>query len=195
MTAGGAPRDWHAVLAEHTQVIAALATAGDVLDRVVDALLCCRRNRGKVLILGNGGSAADAQHIAAELTGRFKAERPAFPALALTTDTSALSAIGNDLGFERVFARQVEALAVRGDVLWALSTSGDSPNVLAAVRAARERQAFVVGFTGAGGGALAPLCDLAFRAPHSCSDRIQEAHQLAYHYVCERVEAALVERD
>ncbi|MEP0845853.1 MAG: SIS domain-containing protein [Phycisphaerae bacterium] len=192
MTATGAPRDWHAALAEHTQVLAALASAGDVLDRIVDALLCCRRNRGKLLILGNGGSAADAQHIAAELTGRFKAERPAFPALALTTDTSALTAIGNDLGFERVFARQVEALAARGDALWALSTSGDSPNVLTAVRAARERQVFVVGFTGAGGGALAPLCDLVFRAPHTSSDRIQEAHQLAYHYVCERVEAAIV---
>lgn len=183
-------RDWHAVLAEHTQVVASLAAAGQTLDAAASLLCDCLRAGGKVLICGNGGSAADAQHIAAELVGRFRRSRAALPAIALTTDTSTLTAVANDLAFEQVFARQVEALARRGDVLWGLSTSGQSPNVLAAARAARTCGCRVIGFTGAGGGALAELCDVVFRAPHAASDRIQEAHQLAYHYVCERVEAA-----
>ncbi len=185
-------RDWHDVLAEHTRVIAALAGSAEVLERVAAAVVECGRAGGKVLLCGNGGSAADAQHIAAELTGRFKQERAAFPAIALSTDTSALTAIANDYAFERVFARQVEALANSGDLLWAISTSGSSPNVLAAARAAKARSAHVIGFTGAGGGVLAPLCDLLFAAPHTASDRIQEAHQLAYHFICERVESALL---
>lgn len=182
-------RDWPTVLREHQQVVAALADQGAVLDGIAAAIVACLRGGRRVYTLGNGGSAADAQHIAGELLGRFKRERQALPALALSTDTSTLTAIGNDLGFERVFERQVEGLVQAGDVVWALSTSGDSPNVLRAVELAAKRGATVIGFTGQTGGKLAALCQHVFRAPHKSSDRIQEAHVLAYHYVCERVEA------
>jgi D-sedoheptulose 7-phosphate isomerase len=181
-------RTWIDVLQEHQQMLAGLADQAVVLDRIADAIVECLRSGRRVYTLGNGGSAADAQHIACELLGRFKRERTALPAIALTTDSSTLTAIANDLGYERVFARQIEGLVERGDVVWALSTSGSSPNVIAALRAAAARGAVVVGFTGQGGSQLADLCTHVFRAPHTSSDRIQEAHVLAYHYICERVE-------
>jgi len=182
------PREWKSVLEEHRRVMAELDDAGATLDAMADAILACFRGGGRVYVLGNGGSAADAQHIAAELLGRFKRDRAALPAVALTTDSSCLTAIGNDLGFENVFARQVEGLVRVGDVVWLLSTSGNSPNVIAAARVAKERGALLLGFTGESGGELAEHCTHAFRAPHTASERIQEAHCLAYHYVCERVE-------
>lgn len=181
---------WAAVVEEHQRVIAGTRDQGEALDAISDAIVAAFRAGNRLYVLGNGGSAADAQHIAAELVGRFKQERTALPAVALTTDSSGLTAIGNDYGFERVFERQVAALVRAGDIVWAISTSGNSPNVLRAARAAAERGALLIGFTGAGGGDLAPLCPLVFRAAHGDSDRIQEAHQLAYHYVCGRVEAA-----
>jgi D-sedoheptulose 7-phosphate isomerase len=144
-----------------------------------------------VLLFGNGGSAAEAQHIAAELIGRFGRERRALPALALTTDTSALTAISNDFGFERVFARQIEALARPGDVAVALSTSGASPNILAGARAARARGCVVVGITGAGGAELAGLCHAVVMVPSTLSSRIQEASLTIGHVWCEIVEASL----
>lgn len=165
--------------------------AGAVLDGLIARLAELLRGGGRIYLLGNGGSAADAQHIAAELTGRFKLDRRPLAAAALTTDTSALTAIGNDMGFESVFARQVEALARPCDAVWALSTSGNSPNVLAALRAARRIGATTIGFAGESGGAMAELCDLLLRVPHNESDRIQEGHILAYHYVCERLEQCL----
>jgi len=163
------------------------------LDQIADALIRCFRANGHLYLFGNGGSAAHAQHIAAELVGRFKRDRRALPAKALTTDTSLLTAIGNDLGFETVFSRQLEAFVRPGDMVWALSTSGNSPNVLAGVRTAVERGATAIGFTGARGGKLAQLCTYVLLAPYTTTDRIQEAHALAYHYVCERVEEALKE--
>lgn len=183
-------RDWNAVLSEHVNAIGRFVRAEAAIEAAVEALITALRAGRRIYILGNGGSAADSQHIAAELTGRFKRDRRGLAAIALTTDTSALLAIGNDLGFDRVFSRQVEALVEPGDVVWILSTSGNSPNVLAAARAAKERGARVIGFTGEGGGALAPLCDHVVAAPHTQSDRIQEMHQLAYHYACERIENA-----
>ena len=187
------PRDWTSVLAEHQAVPTAMATQAATLDAIADAIITAFRNGHRVYLLGNGGSAADAQHIAAEFLGRFRRERRALPAVALTTDSSALTAIGNDLGYERVFARQIEGLVQAGDVVWALSTSGNSPNVIEAVKVAATRGAITVGFTGAVGGALAGLCTLVLRVPHEASDRIQEGHVLAYHYICERVEAAFCE--
>ncbi len=184
-------RDWNAVVHEHQQVVAALPQQGPVLDAMIDALLRCLRAGGRVYTLGNGGSAADAQHIAAELLGRYKTERVALPVLALTTDSSTLTAIGNDLGYERVFARQLEGLVRPGDVVWALSTSGNSKNVVAACKLAGQQGALVIGFTGQSGGAMAAHCAHCYKAPHTQSDRVQEAHALAYHYICERVEAAL----
>ncbi len=148
--------------------------------------ICDTVGRGKkVLVFGNGGSAADAQHIAAELVGRYEKERRGLPAIALTTDTSALTAVSNDYGFERVFARQVEALASEGDLAIALSTSGDSPNVIAAVMAARLADCKVIGLTGARGKKLASLCDACVVVPETRTARIQEAHITIAHIWCE----------
>ena len=149
------------------------------------------RNGGKVLSFGNGGSAADAQHLAAELVGRYLRNREAWPALALNTDPSILTAVGNDLGFEAVFARQVEAHGRRGDVAVAISTSGRSPNVLAALRTARERGLVTVGLTGRGGGAVAGLVDHLLDVPHAHTPRIQEVHAMVVHVLCEIVEDTL----
>ena len=173
---------------EHQQVIAAVSGQVELLVRMVDRIIDGFESGGKLYVLGNGGSAADAQHIAAELVGRFKQDRQALPAVALTTDTSVLTAVSNDLGSEHVFARQVEALVTKGDVVWALSVSGRSPNVLAAMQAARRVGAFRIGFTGRSGQSLRELCDLCFQADHEQSDRVQEAHQLAYHLICDRIE-------
>lgn len=184
-------RTWQEILREHQSVAEQMGSAAAVLDAMAEALAGSLRGGGRVLVLGNGGSAADAQHIAGELVGRFKRERRALAAIALSADSSVVTAVANDLGFERVYARQVEALARPGDVVWILSTSGRSANVLAAARAAREIGAVVIGFTGARGEELAALCDHVLRVPHESSDRIQEGHILAYHYLCERVEGAL----
>ncbi len=146
----------------------------------------------KILLFGNGGSAADAQHIAGELVGRFYRERRALPAIALTTDTSILTAIGNDYGFEHVFARQVAALGRPGDVAVGLSTSGRSPNVVRGLALARAQGLATVAFTGADGGVLAGAVDLCFQAPSSATPRIQEAHLAAAHAICQAVEQAFV---
>jgi len=174
---------------EHLQAASALAESIPLLERVAEKMLACFARGGHVYLLGNGGSAADAQHIAAELLGRFKVDRRALPAVALTTDTSTLTAVGNDLGGELIFSRQVEGLVTSNDLVWILSVSGRSPNVIAAAKAARRRGAGIVGFTGAGGHTLAEHCDYCLMAEHTDSDRVQEVHQLAYHLICERVEA------
>ncbi|MCU0888145.1 MAG: SIS domain-containing protein [Rubritepida sp.] len=148
----------------------------------------------KLMICGNGGSAADAQHWAGELVSRFHYDRPGLPAIALTVDSSILTAIGNDYGYDRVFARQVEALGQAGDVLFALSTSGNSPNILAALEAARARGIATVGFTGQGGGKMAALCELCLRVPSDSTPRIQEGHEVLGHAICAMVEAAIFPR-
>jgi D-sedoheptulose 7-phosphate isomerase len=182
-------------LQEHQDVIAHLNASG------MEAVRGCARvlfeslaAKGKVLLCGNGGSASDAQHIAAEFVGRFENERRGWPAIALTTDTSALTSISNDYGFDRVFARQVEALAQPGDVLVAISTSGNSPNVLAAVMAARGFGCKTVGLTGAGGKRLASLCDASVLVPSTRTCRIQEAHGIIGHVWCELVDEWLAAR-
>lgn len=184
-------RCWRDTLADHTRVVEALRDAGPTLEAIGASLVECIRAGHCVYIFGNGGSAADAQHIAAELLGRFRLDRRALPALALTTDSSTLTAIANDLGYDHVFARQLQGLVRPGDIAWGLSTSGGSANVLAGLRTARERGAKTVGFTGARGERMAELCSHLFRVPHDRAERIQEAHLIAYHYVCELVEAEL----
>ncbi|MBI4593100.1 MAG: SIS domain-containing protein [Candidatus Rokubacteria bacterium] len=168
-----------------------LAECGEAIVRAGQLLAGILLGGGKVLLFGNGGSAAEAQHIAAELVGRFQTERRALPALALTTDTSALTALGNDYGFERIFARQIEALAGPGDAVIALSTSGSSPNVLAGVMAARERKCTVLGITGARGKRLAGLCDAPIVVPSDVTSRIQEASLTIGHLWCEIIDAGL----
>lgn len=159
------------------------------------AIAGCFRRGGKVLLFGNGGSAADAQHLAAELVGRFSTQRRALPAIALTTDTSTLTAVANDLGFEQVFARQIEALGRRGDVAFAISTSGGSANVLAGVETAREHGLRVLALTGGSGGALAEAADVAIVAPSASTPRIQECHLALEHAICEAVEQLLFSGD
>ena len=146
---------------------------------------------GKVMFCGNGGSAADAQHLATELSGRYLRNRRALPALALTVDSSALTAIGNDYGFPHVFARQIEAVGRQGDVLIAISTSGNSENVLNAVRAARQLDIWCLALTGAGGGALAGLCDVVVKVPSDRVPRIQEMHIAVGHAICDLLETWL----
>lgn len=148
----------------------------------------CLNKGGKILICGNGGSAADAQHFAAELSGRYKKERTALAGIALTTDTSALTAIGNDYGFEYVFSRQIEALGNEKDVLIGISTSGQSPNVLEAFKKAKERKMICIGLSGKGGGAMSELCDINLVVPSNDTARIQEMHILSIHSICQLID-------
>jgi len=154
-------------------------------------IVAAMRAGGKLLIFGNGGSAADAQHIAAELAFKMGREREALPALALTTDTSLLTAISNDRSFDFIFARQIQALGRRGDIALAISTSGNSPNVIEAVRQARALEIATIGLLGAGGGRVAPLVDLALVVPHHETPRIQEVHITISHILCQLVEDEL----
>lgn len=183
---------WHDTLDEHLHVVREAQAALDAPFRqCVERCRVSLEGGGKILVCGNGGSAADAQHFAAELSGRFFRDRPALAALALTTDTSALTAIANDLGYDEVFARQVEALGRSGDVLIALSTSGNSQNVLRAVDRAREQGLTVIGLSGRVGGALLDRSDLCLRAPSDSVPRIQEVHELVLHGLAEALENAL----
>ncbi|MCH8969758.1 MAG: D-sedoheptulose 7-phosphate isomerase [Planctomycetes bacterium] len=180
-------------LDDHLSAVEKLKTYASMIEQIAKSIVEAFKAGRRVYVLGNGGSAADAQHIAAELVGRFKQhDRPALPAMALTTDTSALTAISNDYGFEEVFARQVEALVREGDVVWALSVSGSSPNIIKAVKAAKRQAAKVIGFTGKEGAELRALCDICLMAEHTDSDRVQEVHQLAYHIVCGLIEDEFV---
>ena len=158
------------------------------IAKIAELLNECLKKKGKILICGNGGSAADAQHFAAELSGRYKKERKALAGVALTTDTSALTAIGNDYGFEFVFSRQVEALGVAGDVLIGISTSGKSENVLNAFKKARQMGIKCVGLSGKGGGAMNELCEINLVAPSDDTARIQEMHILSIHSICQIID-------
>lgn len=170
---------------------ATLEACADPIARAAELVAACFRDGGRLLAFGNGGSASDAQHLCAELAGRYERERPGLPALALTANTSDLTAIGNDYGFDRVFARLVEAHGASGDVAVALSTSGHSPNVLAGVEAARERGLVTIGLTGRGGGKLAGRVDVPIVVPSDRTARIQETHIAIVHILCELVDEAL----
>ncbi|MGH9766016.1 MAG: D-sedoheptulose-7-phosphate isomerase [Blastocatellia bacterium] len=159
--------------------------------RAAQMIIESMRAGGKLLIFGNGGSAADAQHIAAELAFKMGREREALPALALTTDTSLLTAIGNDRSFDFIFARQIQAVGRKGDTALAISTSGNSPNVLEAIKQAREMGIKTIGLLGAGGGKVAALLDLALIVPHGETPRIQEVHITASHIICQLIEDEL----
>lgn len=152
------------------------------------------KSGNKVLLAGNGGSAADAQHIAGEFVSRFNYDRPGLSALALTVDSSVMTAIGNDYGYERLFQRQVQALGAKGDVFWAYSTSGRSPNILLAMEEAHKRGLIVIGFTGACGWANSNLCDVSIEIPSSETPKIQEGHLLLGHIVCSLVESEMFPR-
>ncbi|EAH8942251.1 D-sedoheptulose 7-phosphate isomerase [Campylobacter coli] len=177
-------KEWqeHQKVAEESEILKGqIAKVGELLYE-------CLKKGGKILICGNGGSAADSQHFAAELSGRYKKERKALAGIALTTDTSALSAIGNDYGFEFVFSRQVEALGNENDILIGISTSGKSPNVLEAFKKAKELNMLCLGLSGKGGGKMNELCDHNLVVPSDDTARIQEMHILIIHTLCQIVD-------
>jgi D-sedoheptulose 7-phosphate isomerase len=171
------------ILADSTLV----ALIADVAQKVIDAY----RNNKKTLLAGNGGSAADAQHIAGELVARFYFDRPGLPSIALTTDSSIITAIGNDYGYDYLFARQVEALGNTGDIFFGLSTSGNSPNVLRALDVCKQKGILSIGFTGETGGKMSDKCDICIKVPSNDTPRIQESHILIGHIICCLVEQEL----
>jgi D-sedoheptulose 7-phosphate isomerase len=177
---------------EHLRVISNLKALIPKIQKASTEMSNCLRNGGKVLWFGNGGSAADAQHLAAELVGRFERERRPLASIALTTDTSILTAVSNDYGFEKIFSRQVQALCKSGDVVVGISTSGCSKNVNNGFEAAREKGAFLIGLTGGNGGDMSHLCDLCLVVPSERTARIQEAHILIGHLLCDEIEKGIV---
>jgi len=163
-------------------------TSGETIEKVCRIMISSLENRGKILLCGNGGSAADCQHIAAEIVGRFQINRPGLPAIALTTDSSILTAVSNDWGLDTIFARQVEALGRSGDVLLAISTSGSSPNILAAVRKAVEMEIHCIAMTGENDSPLSQHCDPVIKIPSHHVPRIQEGHITVGHILCDLIE-------
>ena len=180
-------------IGEHLDVIESIRPLASQLAELGRHTSECLAGGGKVLWMGNGGSAADSQHLAAELVGRFSRERRGLASIALTTDTSILTAVANDYGYEKIFARQVDALCQPGDIVIGISTSGNSPNILEALKLARERTATTVGFTGGDGGAMRDAVEFCFVVPSKVTARIQEAHILMGHLLCDWVEAAFVD--
>ena len=171
---------------EHQQAIEVVREKlGSNIQKAAEACLTALQEGKKILFCGNGGSAADSQHLAAEFVGRFQVERGGLPAIALTTDTSIITAVGNDYGFATIFARQIEALGQKGDVLFALSTSGESENVLLAVQKAKEKGIFVIGMTGRTGGKIKDMADICLHVPVTKAARVQETHILIGHIICE----------
>lgn len=168
-----------------------LSTHLDVVKKIADAIVMAFKNGHRLYLIGNGGSAADAQHIAGELIGRFRMNRRPLPAVALTTDTSVMTALANDFGYDTCFARQAEALVGPGDVILALSTSGNSKGILNAVQVARERGAVAIGFTGKDGGLLKDVVDICLKIPSNNTPRIQECHITVGHILCSIVEKEL----
>ncbi len=174
---------------QHKKALAKFESdARDTLALAAETITKAIKHGGTVYTCGNGGSAADAQHIASELVGRFERERKALPAVALTTDTSVITSLANDYGYENVFAKQVEALVSKGDILWAISTSGTSANIIAAAKLAKEKNATVLAFTGKPNSKLERIADICLCANDESTARSQEIHQLAYHIICDLVE-------
>ncbi len=177
-------------ISAHQTVIAQLEGLAPQIETFSQKMVEYLSSGGKIVWMGNGGSAADSQHLAAEIVVRYQTERRGLASIALTTDTSILTAAGNDYGFEHVFARQVEALCRANDLVVGISTSGNSPNVLRAIEAAKLLGAYTVGMTGSNGGKLAELCDLTIAVPSTVTARVQEAHILIGHMLCEMLDAA-----
>ena len=177
------------IIHAHRSLLSKFENNGITKLQQISEMLCkCIKNQGRIYICGNGGSAADAQHIAGELVGRFQKNRRAFGAVALTTDTSVITAIANDFSYEDIFARQIEALASENDILWAFSTSGTSPNIIKAVQKAKKMNVNIISFTGRPASELEKLSDLCLCISSTSTARCQEIHQLAYHILCELIE-------
>jgi D-sedoheptulose 7-phosphate isomerase len=176
-------------IAEHQAMFAQLSTLFPQISLVADELKACIKRGGKILLMGNGGSAADSQHIAAEIVGRFKKERRGLAAIALTTDTSIITSVGNDYGYDYIFARQIEALCRPEDVVIGITTSGNSKNVVAAIEEANRLGATTIGLTGGSGGKMTALCKFNLVMPSSETARVQEAHIFVGHSLCDLLES------
>jgi D-sedoheptulose 7-phosphate isomerase len=179
---------------DHQSVVRKLPELDDELSAIAERMISCLENGGKILLFGNGGSAADCQHLAAELVGRFQRERQGLAAIALTTDSSVLTSIANDYGFESVFERQIEALCSEGDVVIGISTSGNSTNVIKGLKKADELGAVAIGFTGSGESSIDQVTQYCLKIPSSNTARIQEMHILCGHILCEIIENSIVQK-
>ncbi len=177
------------IVKSHKKMLAEFEAQGiETIAAAAGMITKALKQKGRIYICGNGGSAADAQHIAGEFVGRFTRERKGLPAVALTTDTSVITSVANDYGYENAFARQVDALVEKGDILWAISTSGSSPNILAAAKLAKKKGARILAFTGDKNSKLEKTADICFCTHDKSAARSQEIHQLAYHIICDLVE-------
>ncbi len=174
-------------------IISECKNLSEVITKVSVRIVEAIKNKNKIILFGNGGSAADAQHMAAELIGRFLLTRQSIPAISLTTDTSVLTALGNDFGFENIFSRQCESIVSKGDIIIAISTSGNSSNVINGVKTAKEKGGIIIGFTGMSGGKLSDLTDEIIKAPTSNTPEIQECHRIIIHILCNLVEKSLAD--
>jgi len=173
------------------KVISQTKVLSEKINQVASKTITCLKNDGKVILFGNGGSAADAQHMAAELIGRFQLERKSIPAIALTTDTSIITSIGNDYDFNNIFSRQIESLVNKNDIIIAISTSGNSNNVINGIMKAKENGSFVIGLTGNSGGKLQSIVDILLNVPSNDTARIQESHRIIIHSLCQLIEKNL----
>ncbi|MEO5377833.1 MAG: D-sedoheptulose 7-phosphate isomerase [Magnetococcus sp. DMHC-6] len=187
--------DISATIRQHLAMVTSLDAQTPLIAQIAERMVQCIHKKGKILWMGNGGSAADCQHLAAELVGRFTRERKALPSIALTTDSSILTAIGNDYGYERIFQRQVAALCRPEDVVVGISTSGNSPNILHALNSAKQLGAWTVGFTGGEGGQLKLVADCCLIIPSPITARIQEGHILVGHILCDWIESAMMKME
>lgn len=178
------------ILEEHKEILKLLNNENYtlVIEKIIEAVLTCLKANKKILIAGNGGSASDAQHFAGEIVGRFLLERKGMPAISLSTDTSVLTCIGNDYGFESIFSRQVEALGEEGDVLFGISTSGNSKNIIKAIEEAKRKGVITIGLLGRDGGLLKEMCDISLVIPFDKTARVQEVHIITIHTICKIVE-------
>jgi len=182
------------VMETHKKMLAEFEQSGlETIVAAAETITKALKQNGTIYICGNGGSAADAQHIASELVGKFQRERKALAAVALTTDTSVITSIANDYGYENVFGKQVEALVTQGDILWTISTSGASPNIIAAADLAKKKGACILAFTGRTNSKLEQIADICFCANDKSTARSQEIHQIAYHIICDLVEQSFCE--
>ncbi len=177
-------------LAAHNQAVARLPECAPIIEQLTTAIIDALKAGNKIIFFGNGGSAADAHHLAAEFVIRYRINRRALPSIALTTDTSMLTACGNDFGFETIFSRQIEGLANKGDIAIGITTSGNSPNVLAGLQAAKDKGCIAVSFTAESGGKAAEIADIAFKAPSPITAHAQECHMIIGHIICELVDQA-----
>lgn len=166
----------------------------ELINQVIDTILCCYKNNGKIIIFGNGGSAADSQHFAAELVGRFKINRQSIPAISLTTDTSIITAIGNDYSFDDIFSRQCEAIVNKNDVVIGISTSGNSKNIIRGLQKAKTKGSKIIGILGNDGGQIADIVDISIIVSSKNTARIQEVHKIILHIICEKVEEHLFKK-